>query len=472
MWNEHPNLSTLTQFIHGGLTAWQRRDVADHLLGGCPVCGEQLAIAGRDPDPADEVGALDALSRWAEGLLADTLVGLAADETSVYETAFDRVFARIGALDRQLRRERGEAPALLAALEPHPVSRRLLMVRNTERFHSVGLCNLLIEEGWKQRFHDPAVTRDHAQVALAVSECLVPERYGLCVVEDLSARVWAYLGNAHRILADLRQAERAFDEAVQRLEAGSGSLVERARLLDFKAALRSDQGRFDEADALLDEAAALYGQEQELHSLGLVLINKGVIRGHLDDLDGSIALLRRGLEMVDHDAEPRAVVLAVHNLAYFLNLFGRSREALAVLVQWRFLYLEVGDRNLLLRLNWLEGLIAMNLDRLDQAEGSLKEAQRGFLEQDIGYDAALISLDLAMVYLQQGRGAEVRNLVQTMLPVFRSHDIHREAAAALIVFCQAVKRDQLTASLVTEVADFLEQARRDPKLRFETDLDL
>ena len=43
-----------------------------------------------------------------------------------YDAAFERVLPRVRTLDRILGRERREAPALLAALEPHPQPRRLL----------------------------------------------------------------------------------------------------------------------------------------------------------------------------------------------------------------------------------------------------------------------------------------------------------------------------------------------------------
>lgn len=464
---EHPCLKALEGYVCGELSPWEHQRVTDHLLGGCSECGSRLKRAGHG-DEVPDAAAAPAMRDEPRPAAIES----GSDEACSYEITFDRVFARIGALDRKLRHERSEAPELLATLRPHPMARRMLMLRNSERFHSAGLCELLIEESWTQRFRDTAWTRESAELAVAIAEELNPQRYDLKLVEDLRTRAWAHLGNARRIGTNLGGAEEAFIEAERRWGCGSGSASELARLLDFRAALRSDQGLFEEADVLLDQAVMLYEEEQDHHHLGLVLINKGVVRGHLDDFEGAIELLRCALPFVDHEREPRALVVAVHNLVYFLNHFGRSREALAVLVQWRFLYLESGDRNILLRLHWLEGMIARNLERFDQAEGSLREAQRGFIEQEIGFDAALVSLDLASLYLRQGRHGEVRELVHDMLPIFRSQDVHREAAAALIIFCQAVKRDRVSLSLVSEVSGFLDRAREDPSLHFETDLDL
>ena len=78
-----------------------------------------------------------------------------------------------------------------------------------------------------------------------------------------------------------------------------------------------------------------------------------------------------------------------------------------------------------------------------------------------------MTLDLANLYLQQGRSAEVRELAEEMLDVFLSHDIHRQALAALSVFQKAAEMDHATPRLVHEITAYLHRARRNPCLRFE-----
>jgi hypothetical protein len=50
--------------------------------------------------------------------------------------------------------------------------------------------------------------------------------------------------------------------------------------------------------------------------------------------------------------------------------------------------------------------------------------------------------------------------------VFESRQIHREAMAAFLVFCQAAQVEKAGLGLVREVAAFLKQARHTPDLRF------
>jgi hypothetical protein len=54
-----------------------------------------------------------------------------------------------------------------------------------------------------------------------------------------------------------------------------------------------------------------------------------------------------------------------------------------------------------------------------------------------------------------------------MHPIFAAHDVHREAAAALILFQEAVRQETVTIEMALEVAKYLEAARTDPTLQFK-----
>ncbi len=73
----------------------------------------------------------------------------------------------------------------------------------------------------------------------------------------------------------------------------------------------------------------------------------------------------------------------------------------------------------------------------------------------MGYDAAMISLDLAILYLMEGRVADVQRLAEEMLPIFQAQDVNREALAALRLFQEAARRQELTIEKVRELASWL-----------------
>jgi tetratricopeptide (TPR) repeat protein len=276
----------------------------------------------------------------------------------------------------------------------------------------------------------------------------------------MKARAWCYLANARRLLSDLSGSEVAFQAAESHLAQGTGERLERARLLDLKASLRTIQGRYDEAFALLNRAIAIYQRAQQRHLLGRVLLNKGHVCIWKGDFDLATALLRQGLALVEPEREPKLVATAYHNLAYVLNEVGQPREALALVTRARLLYLELGDRLYLIRLQYTEGKIAMNLGRLEQAEGILRAVRKSFLEKGMAYDAALASMELAQVYARQQRLAEIRALSEELVPIFQSRDLQREALAALNKFQQAAEAETVTLGLIQDVSSRLHKLRR------------
>jgi hypothetical protein len=125
------------------------------------------------------------------------------------------------------------------------------------------------------------------------------------------------------------------------------------------------------------------------------------------------------------------------------NLFARQAKPLA-----------------LLRLRWTEGKIVLGLGRTGDAEAVLREVQREFLTRGMGYDAGLVSLDLAILYAQERRTDELKRLAAEMAPIFESRDVHREAMAALLMFRSACEEERMTVELATQLAVQLRRQRR------------
>jgi tetratricopeptide (TPR) repeat protein len=151
---------------------------------------------------------------------------------------------------------------------------------------------------------------------------------------------------------------------------------------------------------------------------------------------------------------------AWHNLIGYLNEVGRHDEALQALTETRGLYLQLGERTPLVRLRWLEGKILRDLGRGDEAETAFREVRDELIGLGLGLDAALVSLDLAMILLERGDTGELKRLAAEMIPVFESRDDHRKALAAFLLFQKAAEAEQVTLGLLQEVAAALERTRR------------
>ena len=211
----------------------------------------------------------------------------------------------------------------------------------------------------------------------------------------------------------------------------------------------------------------IYHDLREPHRKGRAMISKGAFLGNGGWPEEAILQIRKGLALVDWEREPRLVLAARHNLAWFLNDCGRSEDARQQIARFRHIYHELPDSWGELQLAWLNGRIAARQGRVREAEDTLIEVRQQLLDEGHGYDASLVTLDIAKLYLQQGRSAEVRELAAGMLDVFLSQDVHRQAAAALAVFQQAAELDSATPVLLEEITAYLQRARRNPRLRFE-----
>lgn len=439
----HPDRNAFERFSRGGASAAEERWIEDHLRSGCAFCQQEV----------DEI-LLHAFAPQSE-------------ESAEQDAAWDRLFASLGQRLSRAAAERKEAPALLAELLGRPWEEWPVLFRLDRRLQTVAVCELLIEKSFEEGFRDAAKAIELADRGLLLAGLLEGERYGRAVVQDLQARAWAYLGNARRIALDLAGAAEALAQAERLAEGGSADPLEEARILDLRASLLSDQGCFEQAAELLDLVIDIYDDVHEPHRKGRAMISQGRCLGYAGWPEEGIRQIRLGLGLVDWDREPRLVLVARQNLAWFLNDCGRAEEARRLIARFRHTCRELLPGLFIeLRLAWLDGRIAARLGRFDEAAPALREVRRRFLAEGNGYDASLVTLDLAHLYLESGRAAEVRALATEMLDLFLPRDIHPQALAALAVFQKAAERDDATPGLVREIASYLVRARKNPELRF------
>lgn len=443
----HPDRKVLERYSQAGASPAEERWIESHLRSGCRVCQREVddLLATMNPSAVDD----------------PSLDGM--EEANF---ARDGLFARLERRLAEVKEERREAPPLVAELLSHPVPQRRILVCQAGRFQTLAVCELVIDASFEAGFRDVAEAVELAELSLLLSGQLDAGYYGPSVVKDLQARAWAYLGNARRIAFDLTGAEEALQQAELLAEGGSADPLEEARILDLRASLLGDQGRFEQAAELLDVVIDIYDDLREPHRKGRAMISQGVFLGQAGGPEEAIRQLRKGLSLVEWEREPRLVLMARHNLAWFLNDSGRSEEALQQLERFLHTYGEFPDAWTELRLAWLSGRIAARLDYAAEAERTLIDVRERCLVEGHGYDASLVTLDLAKLYLRQGRSAEVRDLASGMIAVFLSQDVHRQAAAALAVFQRAAELDSATPLLLDEIAAYLRRARRNPRLRF------
>ncbi|HTQ81380.1 MAG TPA: hypothetical protein VMM92_15385, partial [Thermoanaerobaculia bacterium] len=140
----------------------------------------------------------------------------------------------------------------------------------------------------------------------------------------------------------------------------------------------------------------------------------------------------------------------------------RFDEAQQLLRTSRRLYYEYADELNFLKLRWVEGRINLGLRNLARAEAAFQEVRDGFRAHELPYQLAVVALDLAEVWLSQGRTTELRELVEETLYTFQTLGIRREAIASLLMLKEAVAAERTTAALLRVVASQLQRLQYEP----------
>jgi len=386
---------------------------------------------------------------------------------SNYDEVLDRGQQVLESRQAALEEERSRAPMLFVELLGCSPEQRELLLRNSRRFHTWGVFELCIERSLEMGTRDPAAAEELALLALRLSDDLDFSYYGARLVEDLRSRAWSYLANSRRIRSDLSGAEEAFEQAELHLEQGTRDPVERAIYLDLKASLYRGQRRFEEALKLLGRAVTIFLQCGHHHRAGRSLVNMSIVHHYRGEPAEGIPLLYRALDLIHPEDEPRLLLCARHNLVDYLAAAGRFREAQEMYRKTRPLYRDFTDAWTQNRRKWVKGKVVRGLGQLGQAESLFLAAQSGFIAEGIPYDTALVSLELATLYAEQGRTADLKRLAGEMVPIFSSLHIHREALAALAFVRQAAEAERASLEVVAGVAAYLRRAQHDASLRFE-----
>lgn len=437
-------------------------------LASCPAC--RLRLGGLPGG----FSCLDDLLKDFSGALSTGVLWLShlrsrrSADAADYGPALERSEQRYLEHARELHRERTEAPGLLADLLAHSQERRMLLLANSSRYKTWGLLERLLDQSWDSRGSSRVQAKELVGLAIHLAPYLDTSYYRSEIIADLQARAWSYMANLRRIASDLDGAEEAFKIAYAHLKSGTREPLERALFLDLKASLRGAQRRSAEAQRLLHRAITVFLCNGDQHRAGKSLVNLSLIHNHAGEMEKAISVLHQSLPLIDPAQDERLLLLAWHNLIDYVATLGRFIEAQGLYRKARPLYrkyaedCEFGTRRL-----WLKGRIARGLGQHREAEALLVAARERYLAEEIPYDAASVSLELAILYAEQKRTVELKQLAAEMLRIFTAWQIHREALAALMFLKQAVDAEQLTVQVAVGVAHFLRRAEVDPSLKFD-----
>ncbi len=353
-----------------------------------------------------------------------------------------------------------------------PAAERVGAVRRARRrFRSPALARLLVDRSFACLPHDPQRSLDFATLALAVAEASGRPGMG-----EAHALALAHQGNALRALGRLPEAGRCFERARALVRHGVAVADSREVIADIQvyATLACcegiyyrELGQWEAAEERLNRAALFWTVAGDLSSINGVALSLAELYVRSGNVPDALQAVTNLLKHLSQRKEPKLYWITRFNYACFLaeaDLCETAQKELrACLSSPGFPRDAFMDR----RMQWLGGRIDYELGDLAAAEPKLAAVRAGYLEEGSGINMALASLDLALVYLAQGRTAELKQTAEEMTLIFGANDVHGEAMAALILFQEAVRQEQITAAYLGRLRKYLDRSRHQPGVAFE-----
>jgi tetratricopeptide (TPR) repeat protein len=434
----------LEAFAKGSLPPGPLKAVARHLLRGCRSCSALLAsffgslgpARGAEPSPQ---------SSWA------------------YDEALDRFFSALRFHRRYHRCEEIRQRRAASLLEAGG-GLQALIDRSEISLQGFGVLRALLDRSWAVRHENPKEMVELARLAVRLAHNLNPRWHDEVDAADWQARAWGELGNALRARDDLDEAERAFGTAFSFLLQGSGDLRLKARLYDLHASYLGARRRFDLAFTALDIVHATYLELGDTHLAGRALLVKALYTSYSNEHEEAMRLNNAGMALIEEHQEPDLIFMAIHNQLLFRVACGQFTEARKELFRHLVKFKDLGRVNQL-KIRWLQAQIYAGLRKWQSAEQGFSHVISGFEKEEMGFHSAFASLELALVWMHQGRYTETQELIPQAYEAFVSLGI-KEAFGALLVLKEAFEKQMGTVELLEDVVEFLRRWYINPDERY------
>lgn len=447
------------------------KQISRYETGEKPLSPRKLnEFAGSLGYPPEAVEALQFIDTWIEPEAMEepfSPVSLPPEvQRSIHRSGLTLTWSLLDAWQEEIPRAVRDEMVKMARRKAQELWARLKSATRQERREAVAalpelqdwaLAELVCHESEKAAAHKVEMALELADLALFIAR-RVPGDTGWR--SQLEGYCWAYIGNVRRVANDFAGADAAFARSSTLWQSGATSdpsILAEWRLLDLEASLRRAQHRFPEALELLDKAMSL--REASVTVAARILLKKEHVLSQTGDIEGALSTLIEAASYVEACADPRLLFAFHFNLADNLCRLGQYQNAADKLPQVRDLAVQQGRDLDLVRVVWLESKVAAGQGRRDAALAGLNQVREDFTVRGLPYDAALASLELAVLYLEEGHTAEVRNLARALGWIFQAQGIPREALAALNLFLEAAQRESATVELVTRVAADLRRIR-------------
>jgi transcriptional regulator with XRE-family HTH domain len=356
----------------------------------------------------------------------------------------------------KLEAARREAEAAWERLKAVTPEERRELIATFPEFRNVALVAQVCEASVRAAAHRVDAAKERADLALYIAERVSGE-----ASVQAQSYSWAHIGNARRVATDFDAADEAFAQAWKLWPTGAGiepELLPEWRLLSLEASLRRAQHRFPQALVLLDQAQTASGGDPV--AAARILLKKEHVFERMGDRKRALKALKEAAFFVEAVRDPHLLFAFHFKTANHLCGLGKWRQVAKLLPLVWELAVERGNELELVRVGWLQAKAEAGQGWDEDAICRLEQVSEDFTAHELPYEAALSSLDLAVLWLKAGRNGEVAQLAVAMKGIFDAKGIDGAALEALGLFCEAARQETATVELVQRVIGELEKAER------------
>jgi tetratricopeptide (TPR) repeat protein len=228
------------------------------------------------------------------------------------------------------------------------------------------------------------------------------------------------------------------------------------------AAERREEGRFDEAVALLERSAALYDRAAQPQEQAAILGDLASLHLGLHQEEEVLATFERMLALAPVTADPGLATGRATGIAGLLAAGSDPLEGRRLLTALRE---RLGRRRVVhqrLAITRIEGLLAAFTRQEHQAEKLFRDTWVGYLRVGAAGHSVLVLTDLAVLLLRQGRTSGLRDLATEIRRWFRGRTLLPRAGADLDRLLESLETGQVSAELLTEIALDMESELAEP----------
>ncbi len=320
-----------------------------------------------------------------------------------------------------------------------------------------GLSRFFVEESTHlvRRDHEGGLALAHAATSLARRAPLLPFILGPQERKQLEGLALAAVANVLRSTDQLEAARHLLDESAPCFV--SDSLGYRARALCFQASLEISERGYFQALRTLDEALS---RTSEPDLRARIYLKRAIVWGYSDDEIEALNEVQQAHKQLDGRSDSWLGYCVAHHHVDFLSRLHRFGEAEAYLPSlWQALGSKEAPKERL-HLQWVEARVAIGQARFEEGEAQYHRVRQGFLELELPYFAAVVTVELARHFFQQHRFQEVAELATESVTEFRRQGVKQEILGAVALLKDA-HRGQLSLEIVGQILKRVQRAARE-----------